>query len=437
MVSIIRFYLLIVIIITTVGYYNHIELSHQFIDINDISFLQLERETFITAIYGERPAAESLAKLPDWLQEYVKWHGEERMKAKNDPDYPIKYLVITCLKGEKCGGFADRMRPLPFLLLLAANTKRVFLIKWTKPHDLSEFLVPPKAGLDWRATPEFDNVLQDPFHTRGNVYYGCSQLRPELRGKLAYRSCVDVIHTSEDIQYFRLRITNDHGFLNSLNNFFMTQSYNHTGIDFPRHHAKFSDVFGLIFRVMFEPVEPIANSTSQTMAKLGLKPYQYISAHVRARYPTSGLKSVSDNAKIDKDGGFLFSTNERLREYAVELSAKTVQCISDTTSTDYPIFFASDSNDTSAYMVEHSTEILKSAQEIVSIVRDVEPLHLDVDNMEVSEPSDFYSTFEDILILGGSKCIAYGDGSYGLLGIALIGNECYAHYESTCERQLV
>ena len=49
---------------------------------------------------------------------------------------------------------------------------------------------------------------------------------------------------------------------------------------------------------------------------------------------------------------------------------------------------------------------------VIGAHRDVEPLHSEGYHPE-SKISDFYPLFEDLLIMGGSKCVVYGIGSFG------------------------
>merc|ERR1711971_1034173 len=88
--------------------------------------------------------------IPDWLKEYVAWHSEQRKKI-DDPS--TKFLTVTCYKNHKCAGVSDRIRPMPYYLLLAYKLQRVLFIKWQK-FELEDFLVPPAGGIDWRLPQE-------------------------------------------------------------------------------------------------------------------------------------------------------------------------------------------------------------------------------------------------------------------------------------------
>ena len=87
--------------------------------------------------------------LPDWMLDYMIWHNDTRSStSSNSTD--TKYLVVRCLKKEVCGGLSDRLKAMPFYIMLANLTQRVLLIHWTKPCPLDEFLLPPQNGIDWR-----------------------------------------------------------------------------------------------------------------------------------------------------------------------------------------------------------------------------------------------------------------------------------------------
>ena len=97
---------------------------------------------------------DALENIPDWLKEYVTWHNIQRRDHMNDPK--TKFLTMACLEESRCGGISDRLRPLPFMLLLAKKMDRVLLIKWQKGFDLESFLLPPDGGIDWRLPEGMD-----------------------------------------------------------------------------------------------------------------------------------------------------------------------------------------------------------------------------------------------------------------------------------------
>lgn len=78
------------------------------------------------------------------MKEYFDWHSEKRQHLSLENWNETRYIVTICMNSdEKCGGTADRLRPLPALVRVAANTKRLLLIHWARPAPLTEFLFPP------------------------------------------------------------------------------------------------------------------------------------------------------------------------------------------------------------------------------------------------------------------------------------------------------
>jgi len=65
--------------------------------------------------------ARSKEIIQDWMAKYLIWHGEQRKKLLNNTGNDIKYLVVRCLNGEKCGGLSDRLKPMPFFFDVGSN----------------------------------------------------------------------------------------------------------------------------------------------------------------------------------------------------------------------------------------------------------------------------------------------------------------------------
>ena len=382
-------------------------------------------------MYGAHKVQESLARLPDWLQDYIKWHAEERTK----PDGEIKFLVITCFLGEKCGGTSDRLRALPYWLLMARLTRRVLTIHWTKPHDLSEFLVPPQGGLDWRSVPEFRGMIR---HDRISKFQGNDELPFFFGG----RACGDYVTVetctietilprlekeASDKQFIIMGFPGNqpHQVINDGNMFAQQFSYKDKYPELSQW--AYSDIFGDIFRVMFEPVPVLSDAINKTMVSLGLQEGKFVSTHVRARYPAANMPiTKNDRKKLDKGGGFV--VEGRLKDYILNVVTNAITC-GNILAPDLLMFFASDSHVASDLANESKVKSVSGDDtvDLVTVKRTEEPLHIDRDDgWPGSKPSDFFSGFEDLLIMGGSKCVAHGIGSFGSFGAGLIDNKCKA-----------
>jgi hypothetical protein len=85
------------------------------------------------------------------LQEYLVWHKQQRDTLTSSNWESRRFLIMQCLdKLGHCGGTADRLKSFVFLLRIAHESQRIFLIYWNMPARLTRFLVPPKGGIDWR-----------------------------------------------------------------------------------------------------------------------------------------------------------------------------------------------------------------------------------------------------------------------------------------------
>ena len=74
------------------------------------------------------------ASLPQWMKNYFDWHKKQMSQLSTSNWEQQKFLVLSCLGNQpKCGGLADRLKPLPLLLYFANQTGRIFMIRWDKP----------------------------------------------------------------------------------------------------------------------------------------------------------------------------------------------------------------------------------------------------------------------------------------------------------------
>ena len=91
-------------------------------------------------------------KLPQWMKSYFNWHKHKRRTWSRDTFDKERWIVMQCLgdQDRKCGGTADRLKTVPWVLRVAYYTRRILLIRWTKPNTLESYLVPPVGGFDWR-----------------------------------------------------------------------------------------------------------------------------------------------------------------------------------------------------------------------------------------------------------------------------------------------
>jgi len=139
-------------------------------------WIEQEQETFHSRF------VRSIERIPPWMKKYLAWHREKRRLLLEETNITksidTKYLVVRCLKNEVCGRLTDRLKPMPFYLMVANLTNRVLLIHWEEP-TLEHFVVPPKYGLDWRI--EGTTVTLDKIQNNTNHHNGNGKLSDEIR----------------------------------------------------------------------------------------------------------------------------------------------------------------------------------------------------------------------------------------------------------------
>jgi hypothetical protein len=116
--------------------------------------------------------------VPEWMKEYFYWHQKERINLSEGSGH--KVLVLQCLQhqdtSDKCGSLTERLTPLPLILRKAYKTKRLVLIHWTLPTKISEFLVPPEGGIDWRTPKWLERTVRSQQQSRGIFDARCRML---------------------------------------------------------------------------------------------------------------------------------------------------------------------------------------------------------------------------------------------------------------------
>jgi hypothetical protein len=321
--------------------------------------------------------------IPDWMAEYFDWHVAERKrlllqeKKKNKKDdwkSSHKFIVLQCLPASrKCGGTADRLKPLPLFLLLAHRTKRLLLIKWGRPAELEEFLLPPRGGIDWRVPDWLYDI-------------------PEFRAGPRATNVEELVELMENPEFTTVKAR--------------VQAHDHGAAYYDDHHEQqqrkdlsqpsFQQVYHACWRVMFTPAPPVARLIQEQLQQSGLQPGKYVGIHIRALY-----------AVEERDPGMV-------RHW----SRNSVNCASQLQQGG-PFYIASDSE----FAVQVAQEYGREKQVVVasrSIRNDdgtissshAQPYHLDKAPRK-AKASDFYDTFVDLYLLALSRCITYNMGGFG------------------------
>uniref|UniRef100_A0A7S3PZC1 Uncharacterized protein n=1 Tax=Chaetoceros debilis TaxID=122233 RepID=A0A7S3PZC1_9STRA len=394
---------------------------------NDKSDSSNKNDPYLT-MFGAERVQESLSNLPKWLQEYVAWHREQTTGPNKDS---IKYLVVTCLDIDICGGLSDRLRVLPFYLLMGSMSNRVLCIHWSKPFGLEAFFKTPNGGIQWQCPSDLVDKLdlsKDSFDQ--NLPY--KQLGWVKKDPSFVNTTETILHEIKRIDHERFiltRICNTASSrINSLNKIFQAHSYK----DKMPSIGGWShiELMGDIFRVMFEPVEEIARRVNTTMTKLGLEENKYTTVHIRARYPTVQVASMVGGAKDaeqhDKNGGAV-KYEGTYKTHIGLIMKNAFECgrqLSQRNKAEV-IVMSTDSNDVADDVFSNGIE-LKDGSSLKPIVlqHTGEVLHLE-GTKKKKKHEEYYSIIEDLLVMSGSKCIAHDNGSFGAFAAAIGGrNRC-------------
>ena len=312
--------------------------------------------------------------LPVWMTDYFEWHRETMRNLTKFNWNQSKYLVVVCDKRIKaCGGLSDRLKPIPYAMLLASRHRRLLFIDWERPRPLQEFLEPPPGGLQW--------VLP-------------SWLRPLLRSQksticLSGVKCGRALYTNTDKTLLKVKLQISDG---------GEELYEQQ----PDSLSTYADVVHGLFRVMFKPVHRLQIKIDQKMEEFGLSPGGYAAVHLRN----------------------LFGRREsRPRNETIALVVDGINCAS-ALLPGSNVYFASD--DHAAVKVARQYGRQRQLP-IGSWEHEQKPIHFDKDaDWANRNASDYDPTFVDFYLLGQARCVAFSNGGYGSFGSLL-------SYDPTCK----
>jgi hypothetical protein len=161
-------------------------------------------------------------------------------------------------------------------------------------------------------------------------------------------------------------------------------------------NSSYDDIYHDVFRLLFIPAPPIAKILREELQESGLVPGEYAVAHYRAFYARAS----------------------RLPRTISMYAINAVNCASQLRPGG-PIYFASDSLHALASVRNYSKQ---NGYRIITI-ENQEPLHLDKgENWSQRHPSDFFSIFVDLYLMGMGRCLSFGQGGFGRYGLLLSYN---------------
>lgn len=356
--------------------------------------------------------------LPTWMVQYFAWHRQQMNtihptnwnQSEQHPQH--QYLIIRCLKVDQfCGGASDRLQMIPMAIRLAAQYKRILLIRWELPHPLEEFLQPTHH---WNWTvPSW------------------------MLERIQFRSKADIVHDN----HFR-------HFMNHSKTVLTMRYQSHSqGADYYNQHllageADFDGVYRACWHATFQPAEPIQALIQQSLhsdlRRLLRDDTRYVGVHIRSKY-------------------------HRYRSNRTRVIANAINCARQLAS-DLPIYVAADDQRVLELSHEYGQFVNGT---IVTRSALAQPLHLDrgeqfytirqkkhaEDKEEKEEdalereplnkliPADhypverYYDIFVDLYLLASAGCIVTHKGGYGRWAARISGTTCtlWNHENHHCQ----
>jgi len=359
--------------------------------------------------------------------------------STNNTTEDIKYLVVRCLEREVCGGFSDRMKAMPFYIMVANLTQRVLLIHWTKPTELEHYLIPPTDGIDWRVegTPVTIHDIRSNtnFHDgRGN---GMSGVVRQLMGKLAGQEHLVEAKVLNILLDGGQRIHNAQAIFNQWRKEPGQTSEGYLGWN-PKSNVTKHDLSEDVFRILFQPSPQLEREIYNKLVQLDLLDREFSVAQVRAKSPNlipsdvalefasvNTVHGAKDSYEIKRGFDMMdtYTITPLLRKLWYKMFTNALNC-ADQLAPGLPIFLASDTNFGIEMQKNTTYDIRVAASENQTA------LHIDSNAYQGRDQSDFYLVFTDIYIMARAKCSAYG-GGFGAFPTRMNGNKCNLHHAET------
>ena len=351
----------------------------------------------------------STCNVPPWMKDYFRWHRQTLQNITQPSDWlQHSLLVLKCTGNDSCGGTADRLRPLPFYLAMAARAKRLFFIRWTKPLPLEAILEP--FQLNWAVPSSLAQLIDQ---GNGTISQGRNLVRMADQSLRSDLWTLQVLSQAMDYYEEYTSVVRD------------LEDVSSGGSSL---HPK--DYFHDLFLALFRPLPALLHMIETTMNSLHLVPNQFVVTHIRALYP-----------------GHPYDTSRNVSDLEPSVW-NAVDCAS-YTFPGAPVFIASDTLASKQVAQEYGRRLHGQNQEknetkeqnnypiVVSdldMVADptnstmVDPLHMDYTQVGAHDPSEYFGIFADLFIMSQSRCVAFGGGGFGRFG-------SLASFNSTCRVQ--
>lgn len=306
---------------------------------------------------------------PQWMKDYLNWHDFQRHNWSRETFSEKRWMIMQCLTTHNnCGGTSDRLKPIVFQLKVAYLSRRILLLHWNKPHALTEFLVPPRGGVDWRAPPWLVELIETP---------GLGRISGKTPGNV-----LDMALRDRDTFAMARMVMQDY----------------HAGRfwyddQLQPGEPNFETIFHHVWKIFFTPSPAVRERLQTAMAEMNLVPYQYTAAHCRV----------------------LYAQDDRPQYQQKNWAENAINCASELRPK-MPIFFTSDSADATQYAQQYGA--FRNATVQTRIPDPNPPLHIEFSGLR-RPASDYVDGFVDLYIMAEATCVTYNKGGYGVFGLLM------------------
>ena len=314
------------------------------------------------------------------------------------------------------------MMMFPYYIWLAHKTGRKFLIKYSKPYPLEEFLVPPEGGLDWRLP---DKYCEEEWKAYANRSW------KEMTNQ-KYTALHRHIQ-SPPYNNARFIFVNRNYASRDIGNTFQDE----TGLS-PE------DVWPGIFRRMFKPSKAVGEIIDSLAQGSGLVPGEYAGTQIRARFPVGkeGIQMVGRKELVNMN-------HHETKIYVQKLGDNAANCALKAMPETKHIYVATDTSELLGYLLyespiwgDHNSTHAGNNNITTSAVTNphqrpsakivtrpdynVSSLYFGKTYLEnlldEPPPEAYFQIFIDLWMLSHTKCMSQGHGGFGHFGSTLSGN---------------
>jgi hypothetical protein len=173
------------------------------------------------------------------------------------------------------------------------------------------------------------------------------------------------------------------------------------------------EFFHEMFLALFRPTPTLRTLVEHQMQQLDLWPNQFVTAHIRAKYPGEPYRETWNVTLL-----------QRTVTNAVDCASSLVS-----SATHLPVYVAADTlvsleaaqeygRYSTPYRVVSHLDVPKSDENSnasdIQVLPLQDPPHLNFAKEE--DPSAFFSIFADLFIMSQSRCVSFGAGGFGRFG---------------------